>query len=96
LTDLPRVTGETFSGSAFGKARKRLPLAVFQRLLGWLSAALIPKSKADGDESDGRWRGHRVFMMDGSSASMPDTPELQQHFGQPGANFPAVASRWPI
>jgi hypothetical protein len=30
LTDLPRVTGETFSGSAFGKARKRLPLAVFQ------------------------------------------------------------------
>jgi Transposase DDE domain len=88
LTDLPRVTGETFSGSAFGKARKRLPLAVFQRLLRCLSAALIPKSKADGDESDGRWRGHRVFMMDGSSASMPDTPELQQHFGQPGGQLP--------
>jgi Transposase DDE domain len=88
LTDLPRVTGETFSGSAFGKARKRLPLAVFQRLLRRLSAALIPKSKADGDECDGRWLGHRVFMMDGSSASMPDTPELQQHFGQPGGQRP--------
>ena len=88
LTDLPRITGETFCGSAFGKARKRLPLAVSQRLLRWLSAALIPKSKADGDESDGRWQGHRVFMMDGSSASMPDTPELQRHFGQPGGQLP--------
>jgi hypothetical protein len=95
LSDLPRVTHESFSGSAFGKARKRLPLAVFQRVLRRLSAALIPKSKADGDESDGRWLGHRVFMMDGSSASMPDTPELQQHFGQPGTQlrgcgFPVV------
>jgi Transposase DDE domain len=95
LADLPRLTGEIFSGSAFAKARKRLPLGVFQRLLRRLSEALIPKSKADGDESDGRWRGHRVFMMDGSSASMPDTPELQQHFGQPGnqrrgCGFPVV------
>jgi hypothetical protein len=88
LSDLPRVTGETFSGSAFGKARKRLPLAVFQRLLCRLSETLIPKSKASGDEPDTRWKGHRVFMMDGSSASMPDTCELQQHFGQPGGQRP--------
>ena len=88
LSDLPRVTGETFSGSAFGKARKRLPLAVFQRLLCRLSETLIPKSKASGDEPDTRWKGHRVFMMDGSSASMPDTCELQQHFGQPGGQLP--------
>ena len=26
----------------------------------------------------GRWRGHRVFFVDGSSFSMPDTPELQK------------------
>jgi hypothetical protein len=36
----------------------------------------------------GRWRGHRVFFVDGSSFSMSDTPPLQQHFGQPGAQKP--------
>ena len=35
-------------------------------------------------EAIGRWRGHRTFLVDGSSFSMPDTPELQAHFGQPG------------
>src|SRR5207302_702019 len=34
---------------------------------------------------DGRWRGHRTFHIDGSSFSMPDTAELRQEFGQPGA-----------
>ncbi len=32
-----------------------------------------------------RWLGHRVFHIDGSSFSMPDTPALQSYFGQPGA-----------
>ena len=32
----------------------------------------------------GRWRGHRTFLVDGSSFSMPDTAVLQAHFGQPG------------
>ena len=31
-----------------------------------------------------RWHGHRTFFVDGSGFSMPDTPELQNHFGQPG------------
>ena len=31
------------------------------------------------------WRGHRTFLEDGSAFSMPDTPELPAHFGQPGA-----------
>ncbi|MCA1671843.1 MAG: hypothetical protein LC799_06440, partial [Actinobacteria bacterium] len=37
---------------------------------------------------EGRWHGHRTFLVDGSSVSMPDTPELQQQFGQPGAQAP--------
>ena len=32
----------------------------------------------------GLWLGHRVFLLDGSSCSMPDTPALQKKFGQPG------------
>jgi hypothetical protein len=35
-----------------------------------------------------RWCGHRVWLLDGSSCSMPDTPELQEAFGQPGAQKP--------
>jgi len=34
------------------------------------------------------WHGHRVFHVDGSSFSMPDTPALQEAFGQPGAQKP--------
>jgi hypothetical protein len=32
----------------------------------------------------GCWRKHRTFHIDGSAFSMPDTPELQKEFGQPG------------
>jgi len=36
-----------------------------------------------------------VFVIDGSSFSMPDTPQLQEHFGQPpaqkkGCGFPVA------
>jgi hypothetical protein len=44
-----------------------------------MTRALIPDTEAVG-----RWRGHRTFLADGSTFSMPDTPELQAHFGQPG------------
>ena len=41
------------------------------------------------DVSDtGRWRGHRLFYVDGSSFSMPDEPCLQRAFGQPGGQKP--------
>jgi hypothetical protein len=41
------------------------------------------------------WHGHRVFLLDGSSFSMPDTPALRRHFGQPsgqaeGCGFPVA------
>jgi hypothetical protein len=31
---------------------------------------------------DGRWHGHRAFLVDGSTCSMPETPVLQAAFGQ--------------
>ncbi|HEY2895266.1 MAG TPA: IS4 family transposase, partial [Pirellulales bacterium] len=31
-----------------------------------------------------RWHGHRTFLVDGSSFSMPDTPDLHAYFGQSG------------
>ena len=51
-------------------------------------------------EAEGRWRGHRTFLVDGSSFSMPDTPELRAHFGQPGRarpglRLPGGPASWP-
>src|SRR5206468_2444841 len=37
---------------------------------------------------DRGWLGHRVWVVDGSSFSMPDAPELQRHFGQPAGQRP--------
>ena len=79
LTHVSLLAGRAFSASAFCQARAKLPLAVFRALLGAMVRALIPDTEAIG-----RWRGHRTFLVDGSSFSMPDTPALQAHFGQPG------------
>ncbi len=71
--------GRSFSDSAYCQARKRLPPAVVHRLL----EATADTFRAATSETS-RWLGHRVWLVDGSSFSMPDTPELQRHFGQPG------------
>src|SRR5208282_6347090 len=72
-----------FTGEAYCQARQRLPLALFERLL----AAVIRSLASCRDEAE-RWCGHRVWLLDGSGCSMPDTPELQKAFGQPGAQRP--------
>ena len=79
LTHVSLLAGRAFSASAFCQARSRLPLTVFRALLRDMARALIPDTEAIG-----RWRGHRTFLVDGSSSSMPNAPELQAHFGQPG------------
>src|SRR5262245_57493355 len=79
LTHISLMADRAFSASAFCQARARLPLAIFRALLRELVRALIPDTDAHV-----RWRGHRTFLVDGSSFSMPDTPALQAHFGQPG------------
>lgn len=80
---VPRLGDVRCSGEAYGQARARLPLAVLQRLLQGVTDQLRGPL-AD----DGRWHGHRTFLVDGSSVSMPDTPELQREFGQPGMQQP--------
>ncbi|MCC6681898.1 MAG: IS4 family transposase [Phycisphaeraceae bacterium] len=89
-----RVANLLCSVSAYGQAKKRLPLAVFQRLFFEL-ACRASVARAGAPEAVGRWKGHRVMLMDGSWLSMPDTPPLQRVFGQPagmkrGCGFPAM------
>jgi hypothetical protein len=76
-------TDSNFSDAAYCKARGRLPLQVLQGLVRRVGAAL---SSTMNDS--GRWHGHRTFHVDGSTFSMPDTPQLQDKFGQPGAQKP--------
>jgi hypothetical protein len=76
---VPRLAGKAFTGEAYCKARSRLPLAVLQTLLTTCTRAMI-----DAVRDDGRWLGHRLWLLDGTGFSMPDTPELRAHFGQPG------------
>ncbi len=83
IEHLTLLAGRAFTASAYCQARSRLPLAVLQALLKGLVGSLVPLTEARGP-----WRGHRTFLVDGSSFSMPDTPELQEHFGQPGGQVP--------
>jgi hypothetical protein len=90
INHLVRISGRSFTGSAYCQARSRLPLALFQELLRRVAHRIRPAI-----DDTGKWHGHRVFVADGSSFSMPDTPELQEHFGQPsiqqpGCGFPVA------
>lgn len=78
-----------FTESAYCQARKRLPLAVLQVLLERVTAMVRQTTQASS-----LWLGrHRVWIVDGSTFSMPDVEELRRHFGQPtgqrpGCGFP--------
>ncbi len=75
MTHLPRLVGRRFTAAAYCLARQRLPLAVLQTLVRQVGACL-----QRANDAAHRWRGHRTFFTDGSSCSMPDTPDL----GKPG------------
>jgi hypothetical protein len=79
---VPRLGGVCCSGEAYCQARGRLPLALFRGLV------LLLRDRWPQAAPEGRWHGHRTLLIDGSSASMPDTPELQAAYGQPGGQRP--------
>jgi hypothetical protein len=55
-------------------------LGVLHRLAGRIAEGVRTSLTAAST-----WYGHRVWLLDGSSFSMPDTPALQRAFGQSGA-----------
>ena len=83
IEHLPHLAKMTFTAAAFCKARMRLKLQALYLLL----ERSVTQLQQDALDTS-RWLGHRVFFMDGSSFSMPDTPQLQEHFGQPGCQQP--------
>ena len=88
---LRHLSGLAFTATAYCKARMRLPLALLRAVSDGVTGQLLPEADVEC-----RWRGHRVWRSDGTSFSMPDTPELQAHFGQPsgqqpGCGFPVAS-----
>ena len=83
IARLQDFSNRVFSEAAYCRARQRLPLKVLQTLLQRVASAFRPTM-----DDCGRWHGHRTFHVDGSSFSMPDAPELQREFGQPGNQRP--------
>ena len=89
-THLPHLSGLRFSAAAYCQARARLPRHLFTLLLERFGS-VVQRSALD----EGRWHGHRTFLVDGSGGSMPDTPALQAAFGQSTEQRPGcVASPW--
>jgi len=80
-----RLSKLDFTESAYCQARARLPVAFFRRLQRAVTGSLTASDALTAEEL---WHGHRLFLLDGSSFSMPDTPELQETFGQPGMQTP--------
>jgi hypothetical protein len=79
--ELRRHTKLPFTDAAYCQARARLPRALLERLQQAVTGTLQATTEVRLREL---WHGHRTYLLDGSSFSMPDTKELQAHFGQPG------------
>jgi hypothetical protein len=87
------LAGEDFSDSAWCQARARLPI----ELIRAVHRSVVDDARRELDQTDDvadrRWLGHRVYVVDGTNDSMPDTPELRSHYGVPsgcreGLGFP--------
>jgi hypothetical protein len=90
ISALRHLSGISIQASSYCAARMRLPLTLFTRLFDAVS-------QAANDVTAGSLQTllitRRVLVADGSSFSMPDTPQLQQAFGSPigqqaGCSFP--------
>jgi hypothetical protein len=75
------LAGSGFTPEAYCTARGRLPLELLKELLRRVCSI---GGRQVRECAARLWKGHRLWHMDGTSFSMPDTPELQERFGQSG------------
>ena len=68
---------ESESTAAYCKGRKRLPLSVLQGALR--HTAQVVRQWLD---ADGRWLGHPVGLLDGTTFLLRPEPELVEHYGR--------------
>jgi hypothetical protein len=70
---------------AYCQARKRLPEAFFSQV-----ARQTGRTLDDNAGPRWLWKRRRVYVYDGSSVSMPDTPENQSEYPQPVCQKPGL------
>ncbi|MEA3282236.1 MAG: IS4 family transposase [Euryarchaeota archaeon] len=70
---------------SYCKARFRLPTSLVRRLVRETGKLLHLKS-----EEGWKWKGRSVKLVDGTTVSMPDTPENQKTYPQPEGQKPGV------
>jgi hypothetical protein len=82
IPELLREAKLSVTPEAYCTARMHLPLEVLEELLQRLGTRV---TGCLASEASLCWKGRRLWHIDGSSFSMPDTPALRQRFGQPAA-----------
>src|SRR6266481_345458 len=75
---------------AYCQARKRLPERFFSTV-----ACLVGRKLDAQVKTEWLWKGRRVYLFDGSTVSMPDTPENRGEYPltytqKPGTSFPVA------
>jgi len=85
---VPLPSPAPVSAAAFCKARQGLKPELLRELLhrvGDQTDRTLP-------QGEGKWRGRRVFGIDGTTATARRSPELWDHFGSAkGANYPQAS-----
>ena len=66
--------------SAITKARTRLGPAPLKELF-----ERVARPFAEAQTAGAWYRGHRLVSLDGTTIDLPDTPDLEDHFGRPAA-----------
>jgi hypothetical protein len=90
INHLRQKSGMDFAGSSYCEARARLPLEALQALLASMVDLVISSARTTCQAA-------RVFLVDASSFSMPDTLELREMFGLPkGCRAGAAGVAYPV
>ena len=75
----------TANTGPYCKARQRLPLEQLEDSARTAGLELQQKAPAEW-----QWKGHKVVLADGTTVTMPDTPESQAVFPQPESQKPGL------
>lgn len=81
-TEEPANTANT---GPYCKARQRLPLEQLEDSARTAGLELHQEAPAEW-----QWKGHKVVLADGTTVTMPDTPESQAVFPQPESQKPGL------
>jgi hypothetical protein len=97
MTHLRHLARRRVNPPAYCRARMRLPLAVLQDLLRRSASAVLATHDPGGQgrSDDGCFYGHRVLLLDGSTAMAPETGDSCRSLGQPRGQKPGCGFAVP-